>query len=411
MSLIDRKISNIEKVLKDQLTGLCLEEYVKPGQTVAVTGGSRGIANLCQILAETILYLKSVGLKPFIVPAMGSHGGATVEGQIQVLAGLGITESSVGAPIKATMEVEYIGDAEPGIKVYMDKYAREADYILPVNRIKPHTKYKGDLESGLCKMLNIGLGKYHGAQYYHHCALAHGFPEVLESVARVITARNNILFGLAIVEDGYDETAIIEAIPADRIVEREKELLVIAKEYIPRLPFREIDLLIVDWMGKEISGAGMDSNVTGRNRDIMNRWHSDQKIKRLFVRDLTPSSMGNGIGIGAADFTTKRLVDSLDLVKTYINGISTCYPEIIMLPPSFGTDREAIEACMNTIGMYDPENLRIVWVRDTAHLDRIIISQALAAECAERNDLKVEGDPFLFPFDSGGDLVSPFDGY
>ena len=256
-------------------------------------------------------------------------------------------------------------------------------------------------------MMCIGLGKYFGARHYHHCALAYGFPEVLQSASKLVMREKSVPLGLAIVEDGYDQTAVLEAIPGERIVPREKELLKVAKEYIPGLPFKEIDILIVDWMGKEISGAGMDSNVTGRNRDIMKRWHSDQEVKRLFVRDITPSSMGNGIGIGMADFTTERLVNSLNLKKTYINGISTCYPEVIMIPPYFKTDQESLEGCMNTLGLYDPQQLRLIWIRDTAHLSRICLSRALARQAAEREDLILQGEPFPFPFDDQGNLVSP----
>jgi len=410
--LVSKKIFDIQKALSAEFSKLDIGSRIKPGDKVAITAGSRGIANITKILAETIRFCKSIEARPFVVPAMGSHGGATAEGQVQILEKLGINEDAVDAPIKATMEVKEIGVTQPyDIKVYIDQYAFEADHIIPINRIKPHTKYKGDIESGLCKMMNIGLGKYYGAQYYHHCALAYGFPEVLESVSRVIMTEKNIPFGVAIVEDGYDQTAIVEAIPGDLIIQREKELLKTAKEYIPRLPFPDIDFLIIDWMGKEISGAGMDSNVTGRNRDIMKKWHSDQKIKRLFVRDLTPSSIGNGIGIGMADFTTKRLVERLDLKKTYINGFSTCYPEVIMIPPHFETDGEAVEACMNTIGQYNPRDLKIIWIRDTAHLDDICISQALAREAMNRHDLQVIDPPFVFPFNGEGNLVSPFDGY
>ena len=405
--LVSCPIIDIEEALTKELDKLNLGKNLKAGDTVALTGGSRGITNIDRVLRYTIDYLTRLGAKPFIVPAMGSHGGATAEGQVQILAQLGITEETMGAPIKATMEVHEIGNTEgEGTMVFMDRYAWEADFILPVNRIKPHTKFKGDLESGLCKMMNIGLGKYDGAQYYHHCALAFGFPEILESVSRVILREKKVLCGLAIVEDGYDQTAILEAIPADDIICREKELLAISKKYIPRLPFNDIDFLIVDWMGKEISGAGMDSNVTGRNRDIMKKWHSDQKIKRLFIRDLTPASLGNGIGIGTADFTTERLVKGLDLKKTLINGLSTCYPEVIMIPPYFKTDKEALEACMNTIGLYDPKGLKIIWIRDTAHLGTICLSQSLADQASKRDDLKVEDATFSFELSSDENLVS-----
>ncbi|MDD4363945.1 MAG: lactate racemase domain-containing protein, partial [Atribacterota bacterium] len=295
--LVNKPILDFSSKIKAELDSLNLETKINPGDRVAITAGSRGINNIDKIIKILIEYIKSLNANPFIFPAMGSHGGATAEGQIKILQDYGISEESMDVPIMATMEVKEFIKTKEGLSIYIDKIALEADHIIVVNRIKPHTKWKGSIESGLCKMMAIGMGKHIGAQYYHKYALQYGFPELLEIVAQNVIEKLPILFGLAIVEDGHDQTSMIEAIEPTNIIEKEKKLLLIAKDNLPKIPFEDIDILIIDEIGKEISGGGMDFNVIGRNRDIMNRWHSEQKVKRLFVRDITENSMGNGIGI------------------------------------------------------------------------------------------------------------------
>jgi len=406
--LANKPILDLSSKINEELDSLNLETKINSGDRVAITAGSRGINNIDKIVKILIKYIKSLNADPFIFPAMGSHGGATAEGQIKILQDYGISEESMDAPIMATMEVKEITKTKEGLSIYIDKIALEADHIIVVNRIKPHTKWKGSIESGLCKMMAIGMGKHVGAQYYHKYALQYGFPELLEIVAQNVIEKLPILFGLAIVEDGYDQTSIIEAIEPNNIIEMEKILLLIAKENLPKIPFKDIDILIIDEIGKEISGGGMDFNVIGRNRDIMNRWHSEQKVKRLFVRDITENSMGNGLGIGMADFTTEKLVKKLDLRKMYINALTSSGPENAAIPMHFPDDKGAIEACLNTIGPVDISKLKLAWVKNTLSLEKICVSEALYHEAKKRNNLSIVDELNSITFDKHNNLVSPF---
>ncbi|HBR29656.1 MAG TPA: [Fe-S]-binding protein, partial [Firmicutes bacterium] len=376
-SLVDRPLADPAAETRKELATLNLAAKIKPGDRVGITGGSRGIRNISLITKEIVSFFKTLGAEPFIFPAMGSHGGAVAEGQIEMLEHYGITEELMGASVLSSMEVEEIGKTKEGLIVYVDSYACRADHIFVVNRIKPHTKFKGHLESGLCKMMTIGLGKQKGADYYHMQALKYGFSEVIEAVATVVLEKMPVLGGLAIIEDGFDQTSILRAIEPDKIIEEERGLLDIAKEYLPKLPFSELDVLIVDQIGKDISGAGMDYNIIGRNRDIMDRWYSTQKIKRIFVRDLTKNTSGNGLGIGMADFTTERLIKKLDLEAMYMNALTASGPENAMLPIYFDSDRKALESCLTTIGPISPAEARIVWIKDTLSLEEVLVSESL----------------------------------
>jgi len=406
--LINKPILDLTSIIKGELDLLNLNKVIKPKDTIAITVGSRGINNLDKIIKEVIQYFKFLKAKPFIFPAMGSHGGATVRGQLKILQDYGVNEESMGVPIIATMEVEELTKTRDGLSVYVDKSTLRADHIVVVNRIKPHTKWKGPIESGLCKMMAIGMGKHKGAQYYHKFALKYGFSELIESVASKVIEKLPILFGLAIVEDGYDQTSIIKALIPDNLIKSEKILLEIAKDYLPRISFNDIDILIVDEIGKEISGGGMDFNVIGRNRDIMNRWYSAQKIKRIFVRDITENSRGNGLGIGMADFTTDRLVEKLDLEKMYINALTASGPESAAIPIHFSNDKEAIMACLNTIGPINPSELKVVWIKNTLSLENVYVSKALYTEAKKRSELDLIEDPKPIAFNKKNNLLSPF---
>ncbi|HEY6225528.1 MAG TPA: hypothetical protein VI282_00240, partial [Verrucomicrobiae bacterium] len=318
---------------------------LKKGATVAIGAGSRGISNIAEIVRAVVEILRGAGAKPFIFPAMGSHGGATPEGQTEVLASYGITESSMGAPIRAAMEVREIGIAECGARVFGSVAALEADHIILVNRIKPHTDFFGSLGSGLVKMSVIGLGKKIGAESMHGAASRLGHERVIRGMARVALTKAPVLCGVAILEDQRHQTAAIEVIPAQEIEAREGPLLERARELMPRLPFEEIDLLIVDRIGKNISGAGLDPNVIGRGvngylSSLAREGRSAPFIRRIFVRDLTPETQGNGIGIGMADITTARLVKGIDLRITYTNALTALTPQGAKIPIYFETDRE-----------------------------------------------------------------------
>src|SRR5947209_422256 len=306
------RVENIPATVRASLEKLNLAKTIKPGQSVALTGGSRGIANIPLVLKNVAHYLKDLGAKPFIVPAMGSHGGGTAAGQREVLESYGITEAFTGVPIRASMDVIQVGATAEGHPVYLDKNASQADHIGVVARVKPHTSYHGPIESGLMKMMMIGLGKHTGASWYHKVLLEQPYDRVVRSVGRTLRAKAPIAFGLALVENGYDETALIEAaLPADFEAVEEK-LLVKARDWLARLPFHQADLLIIDEIGKEISGSGMDTNVVGRKRAFANQPPENQPNMRfIFVRGLSSKTHGNAAGIGFADFTSTRLVKAM----------------------------------------------------------------------------------------------------
>ncbi|MFN2302761.1 MAG: lactate racemase domain-containing protein, partial [Anaerolineales bacterium] len=335
-NLYDSPIQDISAAVLSSLSALPVFASATTGSTVAVAVGSRGISHIDQVLYHCLEFLKEKGLKPFIVPAMGSHGGATPEGQQAVLAKLGITPSSMGVPIHSEMDVVQVGQLHNGVEIYFSSRALGADYIIPINRVKPHTKFRADIESGLCKMLTIGLGKAKGATEFHQRAVDHSFA-IIEQAAHVILQQLNILFGVALLEDGYGNISRVEAILPLSIVGREKQLLQESSSMMGRIPFDHIDILIIDFIGKDISGIGMDSNVTGRHRDIVGDFSVSPHVKRIFVRDLSPASDGNGNGIGLADATTKRLVDAIDFKKTYVNALTAISPEKAAIPIYFTT--------------------------------------------------------------------------
>ncbi len=397
------KLEDIPAAVDKALHGPHLASVAKPGKSVAVAVGSRGISHIPIIVSECVKFLKVRGLKPFIVPAMGSHGGNTPEGELSVLAMLGINESSVGVPILAAEDVVKIGTLDIGIPILMDRHAAEADHIVVINRVKPHTKFHGPIESGLTKMLTVGLGKGQGAALYHRAAVQHTFG-ILQDIARHIMGSRSVLFGLAILEDGHKDVSRISAVRPENWFEAERTLLEEARFMMPRIPFDPIDVLIVDEIGKEISGIGMDSNVTGRHRDIVGDSYTAPHVKRIFVRDLSPESDGNGNGIGLADVTTRRLVDALDLEKTYANALTAISPEKAAIPMYFETDRDCIEACLNTIGMVNPETARIIRIKNTATLETLSVSRALEDDVISNPDLHILRPWEPMAFDEKGNL-------
>jgi hypothetical protein len=401
-----QKSEDISAAVETALQGLQLEMSAKAGESVAVGVGSRGISQIPLIVHQCVTFLKKRGLKPFIVPAMGSHGGNTTDGEISLLAGLGITESSMGVPIDTADEVVEIGRLNIGVPILMNRCAAAADHIVVINRVKPHTKFHGPIESGLTKMLTIGLGKGHGARVYHRAAVQHTFA-ILEDAAAHILNNRSVLFGLAILEDGYQDVARICAVKPKDWFEAERTLLKDARLMMPGIPFALIDILIIDEIGKDISGIGMDSNVTGRHRDIVGNSFAAPHVKRIFVRDLSPGSNGNGIGIGLADVTTQRLVDALDLEKTYTNALTAISPEKAAIPMHFQTDRECLKACFNTIGMVKPDAARIIRIKNTLTLDNLMVSRALEREIISNPDLQILGPWEPMGFDDRGNLKDP----
>ena len=375
---------------------------------MAITAGSRGIANLAVIMAEIVRELKKIGAKPFIIPAMGSHGGATPEGQKKILEHYGITKKTMGVPVKSSLSVVQVGSTPDLIPVYLDRNASKADHIVVVNRVKPHTDFKGKFESGLMKMMVIGLGKQKGADHYHNVIVRRGHYPVFLSVAREILQRCPVAFGVALVENQRDETQIIRAIPAAEIEATEYQLLRKAKRLFPRIPVDPIDLLIVDRMGKEISGTGMDQNVIGRSVIPYHRPSIKNDIMRIFVRDLTADSEGNATAIGNADFTTKRLVDKIDHHATYMNAVTSSCPEAARIPPYYDSDREVIDTALKTIGPVGAQNTRIVHILDTLRLEEMYVSEVMLPEVEKRKDISVIGSPGPMKFNDKGNLVSNF---
>jgi hypothetical protein len=377
---------------------------IKRGDIVAVGAGSRGIANIAVIVGAAVRWLQDLGARPFVFPAMGSHGGGTPEGQLSVLEHYGITEATMGCPVRATMEVVQAGEAL-GLPVWLDRYAAEADWIGLVNRIKPHTDFKGTIESGLFKMMTIGCGKYQGAIQYHRANIRHGYETVITAVGREVLAKARIGFGLGIVENGYDETARIEAFNAADLEAGERRLLKDAREWIARLPFSPLDVLIVEEIGKNISGSGMDTNVIGRPSNPHEPFPADPKILWIVALDLTEESYGNATGIGNADFATRRLVDKIDMKPTLINCITACTPNGAKVPATYETDREAIDTALGCIGLTPPEHARVIRIRNTLMLGEIEVSEALLPEVAKRETLTRLTDPAPLPFDVAGNLL------
>jgi hypothetical protein len=402
------KLEDIAGAIHAQFQRPEIRAMVKPGQVIAVGCGSRGIANIALIACTVINELKALGAKPFVFPCMGSHGAATAEGQRKVLETYGITEASTGVPVRATMETTIVGHLDDGTPVHMDKYAAEAEAVIVINRIKPHTGFRGATESGLTKMLAIGIGKILGASTYH----MHGmdaFPELLPKIRDVNITQRNVLFGVGILENAYDETAHVEIVPARELATREPELQAKAKTLMPQLFFDDIDVLVIDEMGKNISGAGFDPNITGRNRRAV-KWTNKPLIKKIVVLGLTRITHGNATGVGGADIITMRVYKEIDIPSTYANIITSMNLDGGAIPIIMNTDRDAVSLAVKTVVRVKPEDCRVVRVRNTLHLGEIEVSAPMLAEVERRPDLfEIVERPRAWPFDAHGNLAPLLD--
>jgi hypothetical protein len=397
-------LADVAAVTREALARV--ELPVRPGQSVALTVGSRGVVNIDVITRATVDHLKELGAQPFIIPAMGSHGGGTAEGQRAVLEHYGITEVAMGCPIRSTMDVVQIG-AVLGLPIWLDRYAAEADWIGVLNRVKPHTGFDGEIGSGLFKMMTIGMGKHRGAIQAHRANIRLGYEKMIVSLGREMLRIAPIAFGLGIVENGYDETALVRAFLPDHLEAGERELLRSAKAWMAKLPFDRLDLLIVDEIGKEISGTGMDTHVIGRHGTFFERPFTRPAITFIVACDLTPKTAGNGNGIGLADFTTRRLADKIDWAPTYINALTACSPRGPKLPPVLDTARDAIAVALSCLGLDRPEDARVVRIKNTLRLGEVDISETLVPELTGRADLARLGDPAPLGFGPDGALL-PF---
>ncbi len=402
------RLDDIPHEIKSQMKRLGLGKKVASGQTVAVACSSRGIANYSTIVKTVVSSLKQMGLAPFIVPAMGSHGAATAPGQQRVIEHLGITEKEIGAPIRSSLDVVQIGETKEHIPVYLDKLAAQADHLVLVNRIKEHTEFEHEFESGLLKLMAIGLGKQKGAATYHEAMLTYGYPRVILNVARKVLQYSNVLFGLGVVENGYNQTAAIGICPPENIKEMETDLLRTAKKLAPSLPFDRADILIIDEMGKEISGTGFDTKVVGRiGLPLVTREPESPRIKRILVCDLTARSEGNAVGVGIADLITQRLLDKIDMDALNINTITGVCPEMGKIPLTLKNDREAIRTAIKCVGLIPLEQLKIMRVKNTSLISDVDISQGYENELPQRSDLTIVEEKKPMTFDPSGDL-EPF---
>jgi len=401
------RVNDIPGEVDRQLATLNFSSVIRAGQTVAITAGSRGIANIAVILKGACDHLRRLGATPVIIPAMGSHGGGTAEGQRRIIEAYGVTEQFTGAEIRASMETVVVDTTPQGIPVHFDKQAFACDHVLVVGRVKPHTGFVGPVESGLHKMMLIGLGKHEGAKIYHRAILDFSFLEIIRAVADVVLRKCRVIGGLGIVENAYDETGLIAAVAPADFFERESELLTLAKQWLPRLPFPQTQLLIIDAIGKNLSGTGMDTNVIGRKYNDHAATDRDEvSVKRIFVRGLTHETHGNATGIGLAEFTNTRTVNQVDRRITAINCLTGGHPTAAMIPIAFDTDRDVIHAALPTLGLVAPAQAKVVQIANTLHLSEVLVSEAYLPDIRQRSDLEILAGPFDMPFDADGNLVS-----
>lgn len=375
---------------------------ILPGQRVAVAVGSRGVSRIDELTKATVDALKRLGAQPFIVPCMGSHGGATAQGQTEVLAHLGVDEARMGCPVRSSMEVVELDRLPNGLPVYCDKIAAtEADAIVVINRIKPHTAFRGPIESGLFKMIAIGLGKQKGAEACHQLGFKY-MAENVPAMARIMIGKLPIRFGVAVVENAYDQICRVEVLGTDVMEARERELLVEAKSRLPKILFPALDVLVIDYIGKNISGDGMDPNITGRYPTPYASGGPD--INKMVVLDLTPESKGNANGVGTADFTTSRLVAKTDWPGTYANGLTSTVCAPTKQATTLADDRDAIKAAIKTSNILDYTQVKLARIRDTLHLGEIEISETLLEEARQHPDIEVLEGPYEWTFDEEGYL-------
>ncbi len=392
-------LEDVAGEVRRQLHQTDLPGRVKAGQRIAITAGSRGVANIALILRVIVDELKKLDARPFIVPAMGSHGGATAQGQVDLIAEYGITQESMGVPILSSMETVVLGRTPQGATVHMDRNAYNADGVIVVNRVKNHTSFRASIESGLCKMMAIGLGKQLGAESIHDHGLALNIPEA----ARVIMGTGKIVLGVATVENGYHDVSKIVVAPPERIHDTDRELLELSSRLLPRVPFDELDVLVVDWMGKNISGGGMDSNVIGM-------WRGNDEstslplYRRVVVLNVTPESHGNCVGIGAAEFTTRKLMEQFDAAKTYWNALTANDPSAARIPISLDTDVEAVEVALRSAKPQGGD-FRMVRIKSTLDLRDLYVTLPLLNQLQDNPEFEVLRGPGPMPRDERGNLL------
>ncbi|MGD0199822.1 MAG: hypothetical protein ABSD27_03640 [Bryobacteraceae bacterium] len=407
----DHSLRDIPGEARRELAGAGFAARLRPGARVAIGVGSRGIANIAAIVRAVVDFWKDAGMEPFIFPAMGSHGAATAEGQADVLAHYGIDQARMGCPVISSLEVVSLGRTPEGIDTVMDRHAYSSDGVMLVGRVKWHTNFEGQIESGLFKMMAIGLGKFAGAQRYHTYGYRMGLERVIRSVGREVLRSGKILGGLAILEDANHNTAKLEAVPVETMERREEDLLELAKSWRGRIPVRKLDILVVDEIGKDISGTGLDTKVINRSIQChYNPWPDLPVIHRIFVRDLSEATYNNGIGIGMADVVTDRLVNRVDWEATNVNSLTASTPTAIRTPIHFPTDRECLEKIATTVGRIEQAEVTLGWIRNTMELSLLAFSESLQDELKQNPNLEILGEPRDLEFDGEANLVSPLAG-
>ncbi|ATO35745.1 MULTISPECIES: lactate racemase domain-containing protein [Geobacillus] len=389
------EISNVPEAVRQSIKEADVLERISPGDQVAIAVGSRGIADIPTIVREVVSAVKQAGGNAFIVPAMGSHGGATAEGQKEVLAHLGVTEEFVRAPIRSNMDVVEVGRLENGLPVYIDKLAYEADKIIVVNRVKPHTAFRGPVESGLMKMITIGLGKQKGAEAAHQYSFKYMARHVVD-MAKIVIQKAPIIFGVAVLENAYDRPAKIVTVPAEQFETVEPELLIEAKSLMPRIMFNPIDVLVVDEIGKDISGDGMDPNITGRYATPYASGGPD--IARIVVLGLSEKTDGNANGIGLADITTKKVKEQIIWEKGYANALTSTVVSVVKLPMFLDTEELAVKAAIKTCNAFDIKKVRMVRIKNTLALREIWISESLLDEAYRTEGIEILSAPMAMDF-------------
>ncbi|MCU9615187.1 nickel-dependent lactate racemase [Caldibacillus lycopersici] len=394
-------VDNFSEALRQELDKEAIKNRIKPGMEVAIAVGSRGIDQLVEMTRITVEFLQELGAKPFIVPSMGSHGGATAAGQKAVLAHLGVTEDSVGCEIRSSMEVVKIGELENGLPVYIDKYASKADGIVVINRVKPHTAFRGKVESGVMKMISIGLGKQKGAEACHQLGFKH-MAEHVPAMAKIALAKMPFLFAVATVENSFDKVAKVAVLASEEIEEKEPELQKLAKSLLPKLFFDQIDVLVIDQIGKNISGDGMDPNVTGRYPTPYA--YGGPEVTKMVVLDLTEETEGNANGVGTADFTTQRLVDKMDREATYANGLTSTVVGPTHISTALPNDKLAIQAAVKTCNIFDFTKVKLVRIQNTLKVGEIEVSEALLDYVNNHPNLEQISDVYDLSFNEEGNL-------
>lgn len=397
-------LDNLDAEICGALSGLDLPREKLEGRSIAVTVGSRGVASVREIARGICGWLRTQEANPFVFPAMGSHGGATAEGQLRILEEYSVTEQFIGAPIRASMETVSLGSSAEGVPVFIDRLASQSDGVVVMNRVKPHTTFSGTVESGMLKMMAVGMGKEDGARAFHAAARRLGYEKVVRAMSANVLARGKILCGVGVIENEMHRICAVRAARTEGIVALDEKCLDQARRLVPRIPFPKIQLLIVNEMGKNISGTGMDSKVIGRGVQLQPG--EAPEIGLIYARDLTEASGGNALGVGLADFVHERLRNKIDFEKMYVNARTSMSHHLVRLPMVLRSDREALDFALASLNSPPPSEQRVVWIDSTQNLGRLAISEPLAREASALAGWRLNKEAFQPQFDARGDLIS-----